>query len=376
MEELREHPVVKDSVDRILGTGLYAEDGPEPLKTYSASQTSPACTTETVVNNQDGIIQTTQTVHESLDSSGEEVTEIDVDMNQNFRVEVGPDDKTVHRYHQEKITAKIEQDGQLAKVTIAHAGNRGRLEQKVVEDDSVSRRHEYHKIEEAVVDKNERRDILEVDLYQKKAPCDDKATKVFSTGHDITSRQTRSWSGSRSRSRSVERGRISGTAGGDNYHKPLVATHSVKDQVEVSVISVPELDAVRLRKIVCLYSSPHEIHLQQPGCWILTFSDEKYASELVYGLGNRLSEHSEVLRVFYGNETSWQDVVDANGPKVRGRSRERVRKRTGKHGSRSRSRSRSACAIVTAVEGVKWIEKEGEKVICDERSERNEKIHQ
>ncbi|KAG5358611.1 hypothetical protein CJU89_5238 [Yarrowia sp. B02] len=102
--------------------------------------------------------------------------------------------EVTQRYHQQKTTARVEPDGQVAKVTIHRTEDSGELTNSQVKKETLSRKN--------VADYNEQRDTTEVDLYQKDRG---EARRVFSTGFEVVSQERTVWERSRSRSREGDR---------------------------------------------------------------------------------------------------------------------------------------------------------------------------
>lgn len=342
-----------DSVDRILGTGDY--EGRSARKGSLEGTTKTTLDSEIVSGRggQNNAIRMTERTENYQDGT----VNIELKVHDTFPDVTGQHSEITQRYHQEKTTATVEPDGQVAKVTIHHSEDTGELTNSLVEKESLSRTHNHQKLEENVADYNEQLNTTEVDLYQKDKSRGE-AKKVFSTGYEVLSQERTVWEHSRSRSRSGERIKSKPIICAEDTEMAEKATTAIQgDNVTQPAVLIETTNYVtkaEMAQVVHLYGTPCEKIVkpdETKNVWRAEFADDKSASLFLYAMQKELFRHPGFLNAYHDHAKA----LDTDGPSKRGRSRER-RRDDYSDGVRSRSRSRSAENKMTNVERVNWTE--------------------
>ncbi|KAG5357770.1 hypothetical protein CJU89_4240 [Yarrowia sp. B02] len=330
---------IQDSVDRILGTG-----SPPPCE-----QTSKT-TLQAEVLKGSAIRMVEKT--EEYDKGA---VNIEVKIHDSFPDSTDRSEVT-QRYHQQKTTARVEPDGQVAKVTIHRTEDSGELTNSQVKKETLSRTHQHHKLQENVADYNEQRDTTEVDLYQKDRG---EARRVFSTGFEVVSQERTVWEHSRSRSRE-----------GDRVMEKASASQAQQSPSESGCVLIDTigLSKSQVAEVLHLYGTPERIFQAEDAgkssqtTWKVVFADDKSASLFLYAVQKDIFRYPGFLQAYH------ERTLDSDGLSKRGRSRER-RRNDFSDGVRSRSRSRSSQEKLTNVERVSWTDGSGSDKVVSETKE-------
>lgn len=341
-----------DSVDRILGTGDY--EGRRARKGSLEGTTKTTLDSE-IVGGRGGQARAIR-MTERTENHEDGTVQIELKVHDTFPDVTGQHSEITQRYHQEKTTATVEPDGQVAKVTIHHTEDSGELTNSLVEKESFSRTHNHHKLEENVADYNEQLNTTEVDLYQKDKSRGE-AQKVFSTGYEVLSQERTEWEHSRSRSRSGERIGSKPIICAEDTEKAEKTAVATDNQPAVLIETTNYVTKAEMAQVVHLYGTPCEKMVkpdETQNVWRAEFADDKSASLFLYAMQKELFRHPGFLNAYHDHG----QALDTDGPSKRGRSRER-RRDDYSGGVRSRSRSRSAENKMTNVERVNWTEGTG-----------------